>query len=447
MEVIPTACFRDAEMDVEELTIEKAAVGYRAFYGHDVKIGTLNIGNQVTYAEALSYQLGCFEYATIGVLNYNSNAVDPNWATVSHARGMFAYAEIGQLYIGEDVECIPAFWFYSIKLTQETLTIPCNWSFHSFDSSYIKLGTLILNGDVEEIINVSSQNLGFSSIKADTVIYDIPSAVFNGTSTMPFGPFHYAEITNFVITDRVEYLDDKLLRNSEFTNCYIYAVNASEGYLEQTLATVYLPTTEHLHIHYNSDFKTYFDNEVTEYHWLCVDYFDTTYGDKVFDEETGEYVIEIFKTCSVCGYEEQETEQLDSSYDVNLSIPVEIPLTFDKEAKAYIGSEQVYAYGTLGNAYEGLKLVVDRDSENYGMAVMGEKSYPISSYLSVGFQGGEAAVFDREQLLGNQNHVAAGEWDDLYLEQMNVKVDALAFIQGGAGSYRISIPIRMEFVY
>ena len=154
-------------------------------------------------------------------------------------------------------------------------------------------------------------------------------------------------------------------------------------------------------------------------------------------------MVEIFKTCSVCGYEEQGTEQLDSSYDVYLSIPVEIPLSFDKEAKAYTGSEQIYAYGTLGNAYEGLQIVVDRASENYGKASMGESSYPISSYLSIGFHGGEAAVFSLEQLEVNAACVQAGEVVT-YQDEMQVQVDALAFVEGGAGYYQISIPIRME---
>ena len=443
---IPYGCFRDADLNVEELTIENAAIGYGAFYGHDVIIGTLNIGKNVTYNGILSNQMNCFQWATIGTLNYNSSAVEPEWSTNTSSWGMFAYAKISELNIGEDVECIPAFWFRNGEMALESLTIPCAWSYYSFYSSDITIGTLTLNGNVTEISQISNYNLAFHGNIIDTVVYDIPAAVFPATKANAYGPFYNATITNFILSDRVEYIDYRLLRGNTINNCYVYPVRASEAYLAQALTAGYLPTCTNLHIHYNSDFKPFFSNAVTEYHWLCVDYFDTTYGDKVFDEETGEYVIEIFKTCSVCGYEEQETEQLDSSYDVYLSIPVEIPLTFDKEAKAYTGSEQVYAYGTLGNAYEGLKLVVDRDSETYGMAVMGEKSYPISSYLSVGFRNGEAAVFSLEQLEANAACVQAGEVV-AYQDEMQVEVDALAFIEGGAGYYQISIPIRMEFVH
>ena len=444
VKVIPYGCFWDADLNVEELTINNAAIGYAAFYGDDVKIGTLNLGKNVTYDGVLSNQLNTFAWANIGTVNYNSNAINPEWSTASSSCGMFAYTTISELNIGEDVETIPAFMFRNAKMKLESLAIPCAWSYYAFYSSDIVIGTLTLNGDVEEINHLSNQNLGFGMNEIDTLVYEIPAATFNTTKTNAYGAFYNAEITNFILGEQVEYMDYRMLRGNTITNCYVYPVRSSEEYLAQALTAGYLPTCTNLHIHYNSDFKPMFSNAVTEYHWLCVDYFDTTYGDKVMDEETGEYVVEIFKTCSVCGYEETDTEELDNSYDVYLSIPVEIPLTFDKEQKCYRGSELVYAYGTLGNAYEGVQLVVDRNSDTFGKALMGENIYDISSYLSVGFIGGESAVFDTTQLLENTGYVTAGELDALHQEQMKVSVDALAFIESGAGEYQISIPLRFE---
>lgn len=444
VKVIPYGCFWDADLNVEELTINNAAIGYAAFYGDDVKIGTLNLGKNVTYDGMLSNQLNTFQWAIIGTVNYNSNAIDPEWSTASSSWGMFSYTAISELNIGEDVEAIPAFMFRNAKMKLESLTIPCAWSYYSFYGSDIVIGTLTLNGEIAEITHLNNQNLGFGMNEIDTLIYEIPAAKFNTTKINAYGAFYNAKITNFILGEQVEYIDYRMLRNNTITNCYVYPVRASEEYLAQALTVGYLPTCTNLHIHYNSDFKAMFSNAVTEYHWLCVDYFDTTYGDKVFDEETGEYAIEIFRTCSVCGYEEESTEELDNSYDVYLSIPVEIPLTFDKEQKCYVGSEMVYAYGTLGNAYEGVWLVVDRDSETYGKAVMGETVYDISSDLSVDFMGGEAANFSTEQLLTNVGYVTDRELDALHQEQMRVTVDAYAFIVGGAGEYRISIPLRFE---
>ena len=177
-----------------------------------------------------------------------------------------------------------------------------------------------------------------------------------------------------------------------------------------------------------------------------MDYFDTSYGDKIFDEETGTYSIEILKTCSVCGYEENDVEELDSSYDVYLSIPVEIPLTFDFEKKAYAGIEEVYAYGTLGNAYQGIRLVVDKSAESYGKAAMGEDTYDVSNYLSVGFGNSEETVFATAVLSDNASFVADGQMDLIVKSQMEVSVSGIAFLESGAGEYQISIPIRFELV-
>ena len=446
VKLIPNGCFRNAYMDIEELTLDNLDLGYAAFYSSNIKIGTLNIGNGVDYTGVVSNRLNTFQNATIGTLNYNSNSVEPEWSTSTTSYGMFALSTIGQLNIGEDVETIPVSWFRSAELTQEELTLSCGWSYGSFYSEKISIGTLTLTGNVAEITHVNNNNMAFAGNTINTIIYDIPSAVFTAPKASGYSPFFNAVITNFVLSERVEYIDYRLLRGNQMENCYVYAVNASESYKGQTLGETYLPVCTNLHIHYNSDFKTFFSKEVTEYHWLCMDYFDTSYGDKIFDEETGTYSVEIFKTCSVCGYEENDVEELDSSYDVYLSIPVEIPLAFDSEKKAYAGSGEVYAYGTLGNAYQGVRLVVDKNAESYGKAAMGEDTYDISSYLSVGFGDSEETVFATDVLNDNTSCVAAGQMDLLVKSQMKVSVSGIAFLESGAGEYKISIPLRFELV-
>ena len=132
VKVIPYGCFWDADLNVEELTINNAAIGYAAFYGDDVKIGTLNLGKNVTYDGVLSNQLNTFAWANIGTVNYNSNAINPEWSTASSSWGMFAYTTISELNIGEDVETIPAFMFRNAKMKLESLAIPCAWSYYAF---------------------------------------------------------------------------------------------------------------------------------------------------------------------------------------------------------------------------------------------------------------------------------------------------------------------------
>lgn len=441
---IPYGCFRNSYMDIAELTIENAAVGYGAFYSSNIKIGTLNIGNGVNYTGVVSNRLNTFQNATIGTLNYNSNSVEPEWSTSTSSYGMFALSTVGQLNIGEDVKTIPMSWFRSAALAQEELTLSCGLSYGCFYSDKISIGTLTLTGDMAEITHVNSNNMAFAGNTINTVIYDIPSAVFTAPKSSAYGPFFNADITNFILSERVEYIDYRLLRDNEIENCYVYVVNGSESYKGQTLGAGYLPVCTNLYIHFNSDFKEFFSKEVSEYHWLCVDYFDKTYGEKNYNEETGEYEVEIFKTCSICGYEEQSIEELDNSYDVYLSIPIEILLNFDSETKSYTGNEQIYAYGTLGNAYEGIQLVINKEADTYGKAIMEGNGYDISSYLSVGFINGDTATFSSNQLAENADYVTNGAFDALYQEQMNVSVNAAAFIEIGAGEYQISIPLRFE---
>ena len=445
VKLIPNGCFRNAYMDIEELTLDDLDIGYAAFYSSNIKIGTLNIGKGVNYTGVVSNRLNTFQNATIGTLNYNSSSVEPEWSTSTSSYGMFSLSTIGQLNIGDDVETIPAFWFRSATLAQEELTLSCGWSYHAFYSTNITIGTLTLTGDITEISHVNSNNMAFAGNTINTVIYDIPSAVFTAPKASAYSPFFNAAITNFVLSERVEYIDYRLLRGNQMENCYVYAVNALESYETQAFADGYLPVCTNLYIHYNSDFKAFFSKEVTEYHWLCVDYFDTSYGEKIYDEETGTYSVEVFKMCSVCGYEENDVEELDSSYDIYLSIPVEIPLAFDSEKKSYTGSGEVYAYGTLGNAYEGIRLVVDKDAESYGKAVMGENTYDISSYLSAGFGDSGETVFETNMLSDNASLVAGGEMDAIVKSQMEISVDGMAFLESGAGDYKISIPLRFEF--
>ncbi|MDD7178398.1 MAG: leucine-rich repeat protein [Lachnospiraceae bacterium] len=443
--VIPYGCFRNARMDIGELTITNAAIGYRSFYGSNINIGTLNIGKNVGWQGTVYDEMDCFYNAHIGTLNYNSNAVEPDWYTGLFGKGMFAYAYIGQLNIGEDVEIIPAYWFSSATLAQDTLTIPCGWSYRSFDSSSINVGTLVLNGDLEEISYAAKQNQGFGNMTADTVVYDIPSARVSASGLYVGSIFQNTKVTNLVLGEHVEYFDVRLFRDMAFQDCYIYPVRAADGYLDQDFS-VKIASTAGLHVHRNSDFTAYFDKGVSAYDWMCADHFEKAYGAKVYDEGSGTYAVEVFKTCSICGYEEASLEELDCTYDVYLSIPVGIDLTFDEQTKSFTGSAEIYAYGTLGNAYEGVRLWADRDMECYGKAVMGGGSYDISRFLSVGFSQGEAAVFPGKLLFENAAYVEAGEMEHVCREQMTVSVNALAFLESGAGDYEISISVRVELV-
>lgn len=85
---------------------------------------------------------------------------------------------------------------------------------------------MILNGNFEAIHYCGNANDGFENITAETVIYDIPAAGITSTDAKTFGPFYGADITNFVLGEHVEFIHSQLLRGNEFTNCYVYPVDA-----------------------------------------------------------------------------------------------------------------------------------------------------------------------------------------------------------------------------
>ena len=113
---------------------------------------------------------------------------------------------------------------------------------------------------------------------------------------------------------------------------------------------------------------------------------------------------------------------------------------------AYAGIGELYAYGTLGNAYRGVRLVVDKNAESYGKAAMGEDTYDISSYLSVGFGESEETVFETGVLNDNAACIADGQPDSIVKSQLEVSVKGIAFLESGVGDYKSSIPLRFELV-
>ena len=441
--VIPHGCFRGASMDLDELTIENAAIGYSAFYGSNIRIGTLNIGNGAGYTGVVSDQLNTFAYAGIGTLNYNSNSVNPGWTTAVNASGMFTLAVIGQLNIGEDVEMIPTCWFRNATLTQDVLTVPCGWGAYAFYGNRKNIGRLVLNGRDVQLGYIGGNNYGFAMGTVGTVVYDIPELVYSADSAQVRSIMDGTAVTDLVIGEHVEYLDNMLFRGLSVENCQVCPVTANEIHGLQDFSQEYLPSCETLSIHYNSDFKPYFEAGAAEESWMCEDYYDKSYGDRLYDEETGAYLIEVLNTCSVCGHTVHGSEEADMTYDLYLSIPLDIPLSFDADNKAYSGSAEVYAYGRLGNAYGSVWLVADTEADSYGTASMGGNTYDISDYLSVGFTSGASAPFDSGQLSTNAGILDAGGTEGLFVEQMNVSVDGIAFMQGGAGEWQIPVPVKI----
>ena len=123
---------------------------------------------------------------------------------------------------------------------------------------------------------------------------------------------------------------------------------------------------------------------------------------------------------------------------------MEVPLAFSGSRKSYEGSAEVYAYGRLGNAYDGVRLSVDSVAENFGFAETGGEKVDISPYLTAGFSTGSEAVFTPAQVLGNGEAFSNGDTEKLYMDSLAVSVKGIAFLRSGAGDYAIPIPLRIE---
>lgn len=442
---IPNGCFLAATLHATKLDLDGVAIGYGAFMNGEIHIEELTLGQNVTSLDIYKDQMNCFVKATIDKLYYNITAISPTWSTSTSAYGMFSGANVGELQIGDDVEQIPAFMFRGMVLNQETLVLPCAWSYYSFASANITLKNLILNGNVDSINALSYKNNGFHGNVIENVLYDIPAATFDSDNYSTYGPFTGATITNFTIGEHVTYLDNFLLRGISVTNFYVYPIRATESHLNQTFTSSYMAKCQNLYVHYNSDFKAYFAKNATNQSWLCLDYFDISYGDKVYDAENEVYIRELSKKCSVCGYEETGYEELDPSYNVYLSIPLEISLDFDKEKKAYVGSGEVYAYGTLGSAYEGVKITIPDTVETYGVANKEGISYSIKEYYHPTFEGlGDTLTYTANALLNNQTNHDNGQTQELQTSNLQLSVDAIGLLTGGVGQYTIGVPLRLE---
>ncbi len=454
VEEISDYLFYNAKMTVDELNLQNLKLGYRAFCSSNNNFTILNVGKNVTYSGigkytgTLAYSMYCFEKAKITTLNYNGSGTEPVWTTSTGAAGMFAKAVIAQLNIGEDAEQIPAGWFRDAAMTQSELTIPCGWAGYAFYGSNIKIGRVNLIGDFAQLSYVGSYEYGFYKSTIGTLYYDLPELEVSLAGSYTTGPFSNAKITNLIIGEHVRYLDDAIFKNCKFSSCLVEAVHASDGFKSQTLTASYLPTVTSLTVHYNSDFRLYFSQKATSVEWECVNHLDEVSREKVYNEEKGQYELEILNWCTVCGYEIREVGELDETHEVYLSLPVGVDLIYDSATKQYSGNSEVYAYGRLGNAYSGIKLLVDADAEGYGTAVKSgaePETFDIARYFAVGFADSESTSFLPEELVENKFALENGEVVLPYKDVLHVSVDGMAFLEGGAGQYQIGIPIKLEF--
>lgn len=112
-----------------------------------------------------------------------------------------------------------------------------------------------------------------------------------------------------------------------------------------------------------------------------------------------------------------------------------------------MGTEEIFAFGSLGNAYQGIRICPAKENPSYGLAALGEQKMDFSSYLTVGFPVGEEVMFSAAELSENQKLWNQNRAEEISKTRMRVSVNGSAFLLYGEGTYHISIPIRVELVY
>lgn len=458
VEVIPEYLFDSAQMTLDELYLNVREVGANAFYGNSISIGTLTIGEDVEefsesyYSTVSSHKYLQFGYTTIGTVNFLPEALVlsndiASISTTSSFNAPFKGCTVGLLNISDDVASIPGYLFMNAKMTLENLVVKAeSVGTYAFYGSDISIGELTIGENVSAFLtDLSGKSAAFGYNGITTLNYNATAAGMDSPKTGTYGPFYYTDIVTLNIGENVTFLDSYFFRNNTFTNSSVYALTADDNYKIQTLKNSYLPASTNLTIHYNSNFKTYFDYDADSITWLCMDYLiQDGYGDVIYDEETGTYNVEVFKHCSVCGYSVTELEEADTSYELYLSIPLGISLHLDTEHLAYTGSDVVYAYGTLGNVYDGITISVDTDAKGFGTAQKGDDAVDMSEYFSVYIEGNADYVISADTLLENERIVGGASVQNLDMGEIEVSVDAVELLKNGLGIYEFTIPFTVE---
>lgn len=458
VEVIPEYLFDMAEMSLEELHLNVKEVGASAFYGSNISIGILTIGENVEefsesyYSTVSSHKYQQFAYANIGTVYLNSKALilsndAASISSTSSVNAPFKSCAIGMLYISDGVTDIPRYIFRDAEMTLDELIITAeSVGTYAFYGSGISIGKLTIEENVGAFLtDPSGKSYAFAYNDIATLNYNAVAAGMDSPKTGTYGPFYSADIAALNVGENVSFLDSYFFRGDTFANSSIFALTANDSHKEQKLSDSYLPISSNLSVHYNSDFKEYFNYDAENISWMCMDYLiEDGYGDVIYDEATGTYNMEVFKHCSVCGYSVTELEEADTSYDLYLSIPLGISLHLNTENLSYTGNDVIYAYGSLGNVYDGITISVDTVAQDFGIAQKGEDAVDISDYFSAYISGSAEYIISADTLSENAQFIADGSNGNLHTREIEVCVDAVELLKHGIGKYEFTIPFTVE---
>ncbi|MDE6664378.1 MAG: InlB B-repeat-containing protein [Lachnospiraceae bacterium] len=342
VEVIPDCLLNGSKYTADSLEIPDSVkkIGTCAFYGSGFNIGELTIGKNVN-----SIGLLAFERNNIGILNYNAREVEiPGIAPSLHHRNPFYAINVGELRIGDNVEVLPDYLFYCIKLDQEELVIP---------DSVTYIGS--------EVLSCSADNHGVGKISIGTL----------------------------VIGENVSHMGAWAFGKAAYDKVIVYATESDSAVMPYYYAS-YMPVCGSVEIHGNAASYKYFTAETEEENitLMCED-FETTYGEEYYDWKKDCFVTVITDSCVVCGYE-IVNEEYDDAYTVLFQRPGGFPISCQY---VHRGENAVEPEAPERTGYEFTGW--DKDFTNVTSNLTVTAQYKVKTF-SIVFKDGEDIISEQE---------------------------------------------------
>lgn len=253
---IPDYFFAYADFYFDELTVSVPEIGTGSFShvwcteDDDTPRGKLTVTEQVKVLGA-----NAFEGNRLEVLCYESDAVTQ---TTEPDTGVFDETEIGQLFIGDEVEKLGSALFSGSCLHQDQVVIP---------DSVREIGAYAFYD-----VRCWCADLPFHTLRIGTGMRDIDPTAFGMTP---------------------------------FNSIYVEAFQASEQYKEVdgSADDSDFPVCGNLYIHGGSPFYALFARKAENEQLYCTQFLVSETGEEFFDIQNRKYVTPVYDTCSVCGYQ------------------------------------------------------------------------------------------------------------------------------------------------
>lgn len=134
----------------------------------------------------------------------------------------------------------------------------------------------------------------------------------------------------------------------------------------------------------------------------------------------------------------------EMGYDLIVSFPLNISLTYDSETEAFVGTDEVYAYGITGGDTM-VQVAINKEHSGYGRLLgPATERYDISSTVSETIDGEEKGTVSADDCYYNLLAVKGMDGkstEDISTMDLSVEVPADSFIPRYRGTYYTCVPL------